>query len=731
MSHRRKNGPRRPSFFSPNRYAGILLGISTLLPAAENTAPGKPPVAKRIPEKTTLHNDSRIDEYSWLRDIEDPATRAYLEAENQYAEAALKPLQPLVKLLGKEIQGRIVRPKTVPSWQEGSYTYYTRSREGSPHPLYCRKKGRLFAKEEVLLDVASLADGNKNVRVGTFRVSPDHSRVAYSIDRDGRGEYSIHLRAFADARTLGAPIEGTTDNLAWSADGTAIIYTRSAGSGGPRTVWLHRLGEKQDDDRLLYHERDREYSVRVNKTLDGRFIWLDIFNRDTSEIRYIDASRPTGRLKLLAARQAGIKYGFLHHGQSFYIRTDEGSAGSRLMVVPEADTTRKNWREKVPAHAGIILEHASIFRHHLVLFEKQDGHRRVRIENLDGQGSHYIDFPERLYSVEGWQNREFITNRFRMAYSSMLVPLSFFEYNMDARRWESIHEVTFKGYKSENYTTERVQAQASDDVSVPISLVYRKRSKKTAAPVLLRVYGSYGINLDPWMNPIDLSLLERGVTIAIAHVRGGGDLGTRWHEEGRLLKKKNSIGDLIACVDHLVKTGHAAPDRLILSGQGPGALAIAAALNQRPDLARSAIVDLPYVDLLNGLLDKSAPLGAGEYDEWGNPESGEHYAYIKSYSPYDNIREASYPDLLITADLHDNRSPFWMAAKWVARIRAMGKPGNLIALKTRLEDRGVRGGAAPRDNFIEGRALQLAFIIDRLKLDRLPAPGDPAREKTR
>ena len=285
--------------------------------------------------------------------------------------------------------------------------------------------------------------------------------------------------------------------------------------------------------------------------------------------------------------------------------------------------------------------------------------------------------------------------------------------------------------KSENYTTERVQAQASDDVSVPISLVYRKRPKKTAAPILLRVYGSYGINLDPWMNPIDLSLLDRGVTIAIAHVRGGGDLGTRWHEEGRLLKKKNSIGDLIACVDHLVKTGHAAPDRLILSGQGPGALAIAAALNQRPDLARSAIVDLPYVDLLNGLLDKSAPLGAGEYDEWGNPESGEHYAYIKSYSPYDNIREASYPDLLITADLNDNRSPFWMAAKWVARIRAMGKPGNLIALKTRLEDRGVRGGAAPRDNFIEGRALQLAFIIDRLKLDRLPAPGDPAREKTR
>jgi len=270
MSHRRKNGPRRPSFFSPNRYTGILLGISTLLPAAENTAPGKPPVAKRIPEKTTLHNDSRIDEYSWLRDIEDPATRAYLEAENQYAEAALKPLQPLVKLLGKEIQGRIVRPKTVPSWQEGSYTYYTRSREGSPHPLYCRKKGRLFAKEEVLLDVASLADGNKNVRVGTFRVSPDHSRVAYSIDRDGRGEYSIHLRAFADARTLGAPIEGTTDNLAWSADGTAIIYTRSAGSGGPRTVWLHRLGEKQDDDlEEILEEGDKAHQIgnrRENRT---------------------------------------------------------------------------------------------------------------------------------------------------------------------------------------------------------------------------------------------------------------------------------------------------------------------------------------------------------------------------------------------------------------------------------------------------------------------------------
>ena len=731
MSNPRKNGPRRPSLFSPIRYAGILLGISTLLPAAENTTPGKPPVAKRIPEKTTLHSDSRIDEYSWLRDIEDPATRAYLEAENQYAEAALKPLQPLVKLLREEIQGRIVRPKTVPSWQEGSYTYYTRSREGSPHPLYCRKKGRLFAKEEILLDVAALAEAQKNIRVGSFLVSPDHARVAYTVDEDGRGEFSIHLREFADARALGDPIEGAADNLAWSADGRSIFYTRRAGSGGPRTVWSHRLGKKQDDDTLLYHERDRDYSVRINKTLDGLFIWLDIFNRDSSEVRYLSASDPGGQFHLLAVRRAGVKYGFLHHGESFYVRTNSGSPGSRLMVVPEADTAPESWREKLAARPGVTLEQASIFRHHLVLLEKQAGQRRVRIENLDGEGSHYIEFPEQLYSVEGWQNREFITNRFRMAYSSMLVPLSFFEYNMDARRWESIHEVSFKGYRRENYTTERVEAKTAAGISIPISLVYRKRPGRSAAPLLLRVYGSYGINLDPWMNPLDLSLLERGATIGIAHVRGGGDLGARWHEDGRLLKKKNSIGDLIACIDHLVKTGYATTDRLILSGQGPGALAIAAALNQRPNLARSAIVDLPYVDLLNGLLDKSAPLGEGEYDEWGNPESGEHYAYIKSYSPYDNIRKASYPELLVTADLNDNRSPFWMAAKWVARIRAMGKPGNLIALKTRLEARSVRDGAAPRDNFIEGRALQLAFIIDRLKLDSVPVQGDPARGEAR
>ena len=724
MSNSRHNGSRHRAPLSFRWSVAILLGISALLPAAEKVELTKPPVAKKIPEKTTLHNDSRVDEYSWLRDIEDPATRAYLREENRYAEAALESLQPLVKSLQEEIQGRIVQPTTVPSWQEGSYTYYSRTRKDSPWPIYCRKKGRLFAREEVLLDVAELAAGEKKLRVGTFLVNPDHTRAAYTIDEGGEGEFSIRLRDLSSRKALGDLIRGATDNIAWSADGGSLLYVRRSGAGGPRTVWLHLIGEKQEDDTLLYHERDREYSVRLNKTLDGLFIWLDIFNRNSSEVRYLDATAPRGRFKLLAARRTGIKYELLHHGESFYVRTNDGAPGSRLMVIPEANTARKNWREKVPGRAGTTLEQAIVFRHHLVLFEKRDGQRRVRVEDLDGAGGHHIEFPDHLYSVNSWQNREFITNRLRMAYSSMLVPLSFFEYNMDARRWESIHEVSFKGYRRADYATERIEARAVDGSSIPVSLVYRKRAKRAVGPLLLRVYGSYGINLEPWMNPLDLSLLERGATIAVAHVRGGGDLGERWHEAGRLLKKKNSIGDLIACIDHLAKAGYTTADRLVLSGQGPGAMAIAAALNERPALAKSAIVDLPYVDLLNGLLDKSVPLGAGEYDEWGNPESGEYYAYIKSYSPYDNIRNTSYPDLLVTADLNDNRSPFWMAAKWVARIRARAKPGNLIALKTRLEDTGAPGAGAPRDSFLRERALQLAFIIDRLGLRGAPAPGD-------
>ena len=698
--------------------AALLLSISALLPAAENTNPGKPPVAKKIPEKTTLHNDSRIDEYSWLRDIEDPATRKYLQEENQYAESALKPLQPLAGRLQEEIQGRIVQPTTIPSWQEGRYTYYIRSKPNSPYPVYCRKKGRLFAREEVLLDAGSLSQEGKNHRIGTFLVSPDHARAAFTIDEEGLGEFSIRILDLATGKPAGGPVDGTSDNFVWSADGNFLFYARRAGTGGPRTIWLHRLGEKQEEDALLYHERDRDFTVRIKKTLDGQFIWLEISNKDSSEVRYLRAADPRGRFQLLAARRTGVKYDLLHQGRSFYIRTNDGSPNSRLMLVPESDTSRKNWREKIPAREGIVLENANLFRHHLALFEKHDGRRKVRIQNLDGDGSHYIDFPDHLYSVESWQNREFITNRLRMAYSSMLVPLSFFEYNMDARRWESIHDVRFKGYRREDYSTERTEAKSADGVSVPISLVYRKREKRTPGPLLLRVYGSYGLNLEPWMNPVDLSLLERGVTIGIAHVRGGGTYGKRWHTAGKLLRKKNSISDLLACVDHLEKSGYTAPEKLVLSGQGPGALLVGAALNERPGLAKSATLDLPYVDLLNGLLDKSVPLSSGEYAEWGNPESGEHYSYIKSYSPYDNIRNASYPDLLVTADLNDNRSPFWMAAKWVARIRATAKPGTFIALQTRLENSERPGQNSPRDSFLQQRALQLAFIIDRLGLGK-------------
>ena len=713
------NSPRNTaSVFQPAPssllQAAILFSISALLPAAENTGPGKPPVAKKIPEKTTLHNDSRIDEYSWLRDIEDPATRKYLQEENQYAEAALQPLQPLAEALQQEIQGRIVQPTTIPSWQEGRYTYYTRSKPNSPYPVYCRKKGRLFAREEVLLDAGSLAREGKSHRVASFLVSPDHTRAAFTIDEEGQGEFSIRILDLETGQPAGGPVAGTVDNFAWSAGGDFLFYARRAGTGGPRTIWLHRLGEKQENDTLLYHERDRDFTVRINKTLDGQFIWLDISNKNSSEVRYLRAADPRGRFQLLAARRTGVKYDLLHQGRSFYIRTNDGSPNSRLMLVPESDTARKNWREKIPAREGIVLENVQLFRHHLALFERHDGRRKVRIQNLDGAGSHYIDFPDHLYSVESWQNREFITNRLRMAYSSMLVPLSFFEYNMDARRWESIHEVRFKGYRREDYSSERIEAKSADGVTVPISLVYRKREKRTPGPLLLRVYGSYGLNLEPWMNPVDLSLLERGVTIGIAHVRGGGTYGERWHAAGKLLKKKNSISDLLACVDHLVKSGYTAPQKLVLSGQGPGALLVGAALNERPALARSATLDLPYVDLLNGLLDKSVPLSSGEYSEWGNPESGEHYAYIKSYSPYDNIRKASYPDLLVTADLSDNRSPFWMAAKWVARIRATAKAGTFIALQTRMGNTERTAESSPRDSFLKQRALQLAFIIDRL-----------------
>ncbi len=693
--------------------------LYTLMTLSLMTANAAPPVAKTVPKTITVNGDTRVDNYFWLRDRNDPATVKYLEDENRYTEALTQHTGALQSKLYAEMLGRIKQTDLSVPTKRDDYFYYSRTEEGKQYAIFCRKHRTLEAPEEVLLDGNAMAEGKKYFRVGNFLASPNHRLLAYSVDFDGDEAYTIHVKDLATGKLLADEIPNTYYSLEWGNDNATFFYTVLDDAKRPYKVLRHTLGVKNDT--LVYHETDERFTVELSKTSSRAYIQINIGSSLTSEVRYLDASHPGGQFRVLLPRVQETEYDVSHHGDSFFIRTNDGAKTFRVIQAPVKDPSKANWKEILPARTQVTVESITAFKDYLVVEERDRGLSQIRIQNFTGDAVstkfHYIDFPEPVYTAGVGSNAEYDTRILRYSYTSLVTPNSVFDYNMDTRERElKKQQEVLGGYDPSQYQSERVYATAPDGVKVPISLVYKKGLVRNGkAPMLLYGYGAYGISTDPVFASDRLSLLDRGFVYAIAHIRGGGDLGKPWHEDGRILKKRNTFTDFIACGEFLVAEKFTSPDRLAIMGGSAGGLLMGAVTNLRPDLFAVVVAMVPFVDALNTMLDASLPLTVGEYEEWGNPNQKQYYDYIKSYAPYENVAATTYPAILVTAGLNDPRVSYWEPAKWVAKLRAMKKDNRILLLKTNMGS--GHFGASGRYEHLKETAFNYAFVLDSLGIE--------------
>ena len=693
-----------------------------LLVAAAATASGQiergvtllPPRAAVIPVADTLHGDVRVDDYAWLRDRSSPDVIAYLEAENAYTEAMMKHTEALQESLYQEIVGRIKETDLDVPYRKGDYLYYWRTEEGKDYSIFCRKKGSRLAEEEVLFDQNVLAEGHEFFDVGIVRVSPNHQLLAYSIDMTGAERYTLFVKDLATGELLPDVIPVIDWSIEWANDNRTFFYTTTDDAMRPDRLHRHVLGTDPADDAVLFQEPDERFRVYIDKTLSEAYLILSVESRVTSEEYVLDADDPLGSFELIEPRRTDVEYYVYHRGDEFFFWTNDDAENYKVMKAPVSAPSRDNW-ETVIAHRDTVkVERIATFADHLVVYERHQGLRRIRVSDLRSGWDHYIEFPDATYAVFLRDNREFNTFILRYVYESLTTPESVYDYDMEtAQRVLMKQDEILGGYDPSLYMAERIFATAEDGTQVPISLVYRMDLFEPGTnPVYLMGYGSYGASMDPWFSSSRLSLLDRGFVYAIAHVRGGGEMGEAWKDGGRLLNKINTFTDFIACAEHLVAQRYAAVDKVVAEGGSAGGLLIGAVLNMRPDLFAVAVADVPFVDVLNTMLDESIPLTVGEYDEWGDPHEKEYYDYMKSYSPYDNVTQQSYPDILITASLNDQRVQYWESAKWAAKLRASKTDGNLLLLRMTME--AGHGGVSGRYERYREWAFEYAFVLDRL-----------------
>ena len=682
------------------------------------TPPAAPPKAKTAPVSTTLFGDTRVDPYSWLRDRNNPETIQYLEAENAYTEAIMKPTEELQAKLYAEMIGRIKQTDLSVPVKRDEYFYYSRTEEGKQYAIYCRKKGSLESPEEILLDGNVMGEGKPYFRVGNFAVSPNHRLLAYSVDFEGDEMYTIRVMDLETRAMLADEIPNTYYSLEWANDNRTFFYTMLDAAKRPHQVWRHTLGEKENA--LIYHEEDQRFTLEVEKTSSRAFILIQIGSPLTSEIRYVSADRPYETFQAVLPRVHEVEYDLTHHGEFFYIRTNDHAKTFRVVRAPVIDPSRQNWQDFLPARERVTVEDVHAFREYLVIEERDRGLNQIRIHHFPTSAAHCVEFPEPVYSAGIGPNAEFDTHVLRFHYTSLVTAPCVFDYDMRTRQRElKKQQEVLGGYDPSQYQSERLYAKAPDGTEVPISIVYRKGFRRDgSARMLLYGYGSYGISIDPAFSSDRLSLLDRGMVFAIAHIRGGGDLGKPWHEAGRLLVKKNTFTDFIAAAEHLIAEKYTSPDRLAIMGGSAGGLLMGTVLNMRPDLFAVAMANVPFVDALNTELDPSLPLTVGEWEEWGNPAEKQYYDYIKSYAPYENVDAKPFPKLLVTAGLNDPRVSYWEPAKWVAKLRAVKKDNNLLLLKTQMGS--GHFGASGRYERWKETAFNYAFILHALGLDRRP-----------
>jgi len=679
------------------------------------------PLAPKRPHPITQHGETRVDNYYWLRNREDPEVLKYLRAESDYLEEVMGHTKPLQDVLYAEMKGRMMETDSSVPERRGAYFYYTRTEAGKQYPIFCRKKDSLDNPEEILLDQNLLAEGRSFCSVGAFTVSPDDTKLAYSLDVEGTEVYTVYIKDLTNKVVYPEAIGNTFSSVyyhtgvEWANDSQTIFYLTLDAAQRPDCLWRHKIGSDPTQDPLIFQENDEAYFLFITKTRDDAYILTHHHATLAMEMRFLSADQPDGELRVLSPRRDGVEYHAAHHKGKFFIVTNHEARNFRLVQASVDQPTIEHWQEVIPHREEVLLDYVDSFKNHIVLYERKNGLRQIRIISMNApEDVRYVEFPEPAYSVDFESNPEYDTNILRFRYSSMITPHSVIDYHMDTCEWELVRQDEIpSGYDVTRYLSERIYATAPDGRLVPISLVYKKDLVRDGNnPTLLYGYGAYGSAIDAGFNSGLLSLLDRGFVFAIGHVRGGSDMGRTWYEDGKLFNKKNSFTDFIACAEYLIHEGFTSREKLAITGGSAGGLLVSACLTMRPDLFKAVIAKVAFVDVVTTMSDPSIPLTALEYDEWGNPENIEFYKYMMSYSPYDNIRATDYPHMLITTGLNDPRVAYWEPAKFAAKLREMKTDDNLLLLHTNYSS--GHAGASGRYDSLKEVAVDYAFLIDKL-----------------
>ncbi|MFW5886409.1 MAG: S9 family peptidase [Bacteroidota bacterium] len=678
----------------------------------------QPPVAQKIKKEIITHGHKRIDNYYWLRDRENPEVIKYLESENNYLNEQLKDTESLQDKLFHEIIGRVKQDDQSVPYKKRGYYYYVRYEEGKEYPIYCRKKGSLEAREEVLLNVNELAEGYSYFKVSGVYISPSTNLMAYGVDTVSRRIYKIFFKNLDTGEILDNTIENTTGSVTWTNDSKEVFYTlKDKETLRAYKIFKHTLSRPVKNDREIFHEKDETYSTGIFKTKSEEYFMIVSYASLSTEFRYLPTGNQDGEFKVFQPREKNHEYSVDHYGDMFYVHTNWNARNFRLMKTPLQNTTKENWQEIIPHRENIFLGDMELFKDYLAIIEREEGLNKIRVINWETSEEHYLDFGEEVYDAGFSTNPEFDTEFLRYSYTSLTTPSSVYDYNMKTKRKILLKQQEVMGeFSSSNYEAKRLNATANDGEQIPISLVYKKGIELDGNnPLLLYGYGSYGITIDPYFSSSRLSLLDRGFVFAIAHVRGGQIKGRKWYEDGKFLKKKNTFTDFINCAEYLIEEKYTNPGQLFAYGGSAGGLLIGAVINMRPDLFKGVLAAVPFVDVVNTMLDESIPLTTGEYDEWGNPKDKEYYDYMLTYSPYDNVKPMDYPNILVTTGLHDSQVQYWEPAKWVAKLRDLKTDDNLLLLYTNMET--GHGGASGRFKQHRETAMEYAFLLKLCKIN--------------
>jgi oligopeptidase B len=675
----------------------------------------QPPVAKTIPKTIEIHGDARIDNYFWLNDRENPEVIDYLNKENAYYQEMTAHTKDFQKELYEEMKGRIKEDDESVPYLYNGYYYITRFETGNDYPIYSRKKGSLTANEEILFNCNELAKGHSYFQLGGMSISPDNKYATFSIDTVGRRIYTLKVKNLETNEILEDIIENVTGTSVWANDNKTIFYsTQDAVTLRSDKIFKHKLASNPTDDVLVYFEKDETFNIEIAKSKSRKYLAIEAASTLTTEYRILDADTPDGEFKMFQKRVRGMEYSINHYGDSFYIMTNKDKAENfKLMKTHEKATSRENWVEVIAHRDDVLLEDIEIFKDFLVVEERSNGLNKIRIMPWSGEGEYYLPFEIETYTASTGANVDFDTDILRYSYQSMATPSSVIDFNMNTKEKEIKKEQQVLGGKFDknNYTEERVWATAKDGTKVPISMVYRKGLKKEGTnPLLQYAYGSYGYSMDASFSSTRLSLLDRGFVFAIAHIRGGEDLGRHWYEHGKLLKKKNTFTDFIDCSKFLISEKYTSAEHLYAEGGSAGGLLMGAVVNMAPELYHGVIAQVAFVDVMTTMLDDTIPLTTGEYDEWGNPNVKKYYDYMKSYSPYDNVKSQVYPNMYVSTGLHDSQVQYWEPAKWVAKLRTLKTDENVLFLDTNMD--AGHGGASGRFEALKELAKEFSFLLD-------------------